>query len=349
LLRNVCQNELLTLLILVYEILSHDSGSPENYRLIDLSFLCVLCVSVVKHISLDRTSLFWVYAKLVFTALFWGGTFIAGKIIVGHVGPFSAAFLRFVIASIFLLILVWKMEGRIPLPPRRLFLPIFLLGMTGVFSYNFCFLSGLKYIEAGRASVIVANNPIFIALLSAYFFKEKLTLVKLSGILLSVSGAIVVITKGQVLTLFQSGLGRGEFFILGTVASWVTYSLIGKALMTDLSPILSVTYSVLVGMLALFFPACFEGLFKNISSYSAQEWTSIFYLGFFGTVLAFIWYYQGIQRIGPTKAGLFINFVPISAVLLSALFLGEELTASLLVGLLLVSCGVYLTNRTVRA
>ncbi|MCP4403755.1 MAG: DMT family transporter [bacterium] len=296
---------------------------------------------------MNKNSLFFVYLKLVFTAIFWGGTFIAGRFIAGHIGPFSAAFLRFAVALIFLLAIVWKTEGRIPLPAPRLFLPIFLLGMTGVFVYSFCFLSGLKYIEAGRASVIVANNPIFIALLSAYFFKETLTPLKIAGILFSVSGAIVVITKGEVLTLFQNSIGRGELFILGTVASWVTYSLIGKMLMKDLSPVLSVTYSVLVGMSALFLPACFEGLFQNISSYSPLEWAGIFYLGFFGTVLAFVWYYQGILRVGPTKAGLFINFVPISSVLLSFLLLGETVTPSLLVGLLLVSSGVYLTNRKV--
>jgi len=296
---------------------------------------------------MNKHSLFFVYLKLVFTAIFWGGTFIAGRIIAENIGPFSASFLRFMIASIFLSAITWRTEGRIPLPPYRLFLPIFLLGMTGVFSYNFCFLNGMKYIEAGRASVIVANNPIFIAFLSAYFFKEKLTPLKILGILLSVLGAITVITKGDIVSLFHGNIGRGELFILGTVASWVTYSLIGKALMEDLSPVLSVTYSVLVGMAALFLPACFEGMFQNISSYSMLEWASVFYLGFFGTVLAFIWYYQGIQRIGPTKAALFINFVPISGVLLSFLLLGEPMTSSLLIGLCLVISGVYLTNRKV--
>jgi len=296
---------------------------------------------------MNKHSLFFVYLKLVFTAIFWGGTFIAGRIIAENIGPFSASFLRFMIASIFLSAITWRTEGRIPLPPYRLFLPIFLLGMTGVFSYNFCFLNGLKYIEAGRASVIVANNPIFIAFLSAYFFKEKLTPLKILGILLSLLGAITVITKGDIVSLFHGSIGRGELFILGTVASWVTYSLIGKALMEDLSPVLSVTYSVLVGMAALFLPACFEGMFQNISSYSTLEWASVFYLGFFGTVLAFIWYYQGIQRIGPTKAALFINFVPISGVLLSFLLLGEPMTSSLLIGLCLVISGVYLTNRKV--
>jgi drug/metabolite transporter (DMT)-like permease len=62
-------------------------------------------------------------------------------------------------------------------------------------------------------------------------------------------------------------------------------------------------------------------------------------------VLGFVWFYEGINQIGPTRAGLFINFVPISAILLAFLILGEPLTLSLLFGTLLVSTGVYLTNR----
>ncbi|MFC1578366.1 DMT family transporter, partial [Thermodesulfobacteriota bacterium] len=135
-----------------------------------------------------------------------------------------------------------------------------------------------------------------------------------------------------------------EVYIFGCVASWVVFSLIGKAVMNDLSPLRSVTYTSIVGTLFLAAPAFLEGGFGFLG-YSLSEWALIFYLGFFGTVLGFLWYYQGIQKIGPTRAGLFINFVPISAILLAFIFLGEAITMSLLIGTLLVSLGVYLTNR----
>jgi drug/metabolite transporter (DMT)-like permease len=294
---------------------------------------------------MSKNSLIIVYLKLLMTATFWGGTFIAGRVIAQNVGPFSAAFLRFAIASMFLLLLTWKVEGKFPRLKKGQILPIFLLGMTGVFSYNLFFFRGMKLIEAGRASVIVANNPIFIALLSAYFFKEKLTSLKMAGILISVTGAIIVVTRGHILEVFHGSVGLGELYIFGCVASWVTYSLIGKAVMRDLSPLLSVTYSVIVGTVALLLPAYFEGIIHNFVHYSAPEWVSLFYLGFFGTVLGFIWYYQGIQHIGPMKAGLFINFVPISGITLGFLILGEPITFSLVIGAILVSSGVYLTNR----
>ena len=168
-----------------------------------------------------------IYLKLLLTAFFWGGTFIAGRIVAQDVGPFSAAFFRFMIASVFLLFFTYKLEGKFSLPRKGQWIPVFLLGMTGVFSYNVFFFKGLKIISAGRAAVIIACNPVFIALLSAYFFKEKLNLIKSFGISVSVIGATIVITKGNLSSLLSGSLGWGEVFIFGCVFSWVAYSLIG--------------------------------------------------------------------------------------------------------------------------
>jgi drug/metabolite transporter (DMT)-like permease len=285
-----------------------------------------------------------IYLKLLLTAIFWGGTFVAGRSLAQNVGPFSAAFFRFAIASLFLVFLTWKAEGRFSALRKGQILPVLLLGLTGVFCYNLFFFKGLKLIEASRAAIIIANNPVFIALFSALVFKEKLNWLKIAGILLSVSGAIIVIAKGDMRQILQGQLGLGEFYIFLCVLSWVIFSLLGKAVMIDLSPLSSVTYSSIAGTVLLFPPALREGLADCIY-YSLSDWWNIFYLGFFGTVLGFVWFYEGINQIGPTRAGLFINFVPISAILLAFLILGESLTLSLLIGTLLVFTGVYLTNR----
>jgi drug/metabolite transporter (DMT)-like permease len=286
-----------------------------------------------------------VYVKLILTAVFWGGTFIAGRVVARDVGPFSAAFFRFFIASVFLVLFTCKIEGRLPVLRKRQIIPVFLLGMTGVFLYNVFFFKGLKIIHAGRAAVIIAGNPIFITLFSAYFFKEKLNLIKIGGILLSVSGAIIVISKGSFHEIVTGGVGWGEIFIFGCVFSWVAYSLIGKAVMDGLSPLAAVSYSSIIGAFFLFFPALFEGGIQNFRLYHLVDWVGLFYLGFFGTVIGFVWYYEGIKKIGPMKASLFINFVPISAVLMAFFILNEPITPSLFIGTLLVCSGVYLTNK----
>jgi len=285
-----------------------------------------------------------IYFKLILAAVFWGGTFIAGKIISHNIDPFSAAFIRFFIASFFLIFLTIKIEGHLPrLAPDKIFI-VFLLGLTGIFSYNLFFFSGLNHIQANQASLIVAGNPIFISLCSVIFFKEKLNFLKVIGLCLSVTGALIVISNGRLFTILTLGIGKGELLIFGCVASWVAYSILGKKAMNDLSPIVSVCYSSIAGTLLLFFPALFKGVFLNMASYKPVEWASLFYLGFFGTVLGFLWYYEGIKKIGPMKAGIFINFVPISAIILSFFILKESLTFSLVLGAVFVIAGVYLTN-----
>ncbi len=291
----------------------------------------------------------FIYLKLLLTAIFWGGTFIAGRVVAKNVEPFSAAFLRFAIASVLLLLLTFKVEGQLPAIKAYQIIPIILLGMTGVFAYNVLFFKALKIIDAGRAGLIVAMIPILIAILSSYFFKEKLTMIKVTGIIISVTGAVIVISRGNPLDILDGNLGRGELYIFCCVLSWVAYTLVGKAMLDGLSPLVLIAYSSVIGAVGLFVPACVNGVIRNLPHYCATDWLGIFYLAFFGTVLGFVWYYEGIKKIGPTKAGLFINFVPVSAVLLAFLILAEPITSSLLIGAILVTFGLYLTNRTSKA
>lgn len=114
------------------------------------------------------------YFSLVFTMMLWGGTFIAGRLLAGNVEPASAAFLRFFIASIGMIILVLVSEKRLPPPPRKLWLPLILLGVTGVFLYNIFFFTGLHSVSAGRASMIIACTPLVITFFAATFLGERL-------------------------------------------------------------------------------------------------------------------------------------------------------------------------------
>lgn len=287
----------------------------------------------------------FIYLKLLLTAFFWGGTFIAGRVVAGHVGPFSAAFLRFSIASIFLGVFVWRTKGNLFRMTLKQWVSLGCLGMTGVFAYNVFFFKGLSLVEAGRAAVIIATTPALIGLFSVLIFKERLTWLNGIGILFSISGAVIVISRGRLDLLWQGGLGRGELFIFGCVCSWVVFSLIGKTVMKSISPLVAIFYASFIGAMALLLPALLEGFCNQIPTYSVVDWWSLFYLGFFGTVIGFVWYYQGIQAIGPTRAGIFINFVPVSAVLSAYLILHEPLTISLLSGTLFVFTGTYLTNR----
>lgn len=286
-----------------------------------------------------------IYLKLVLTAIFWGGTFVAARVVSDHIGPFTGSFVRFAAASLLLAAAALLKDGRLPRLKKHQAVPALLLGMTGVFAYNVFFFSGLQTITAGRASLIVAINPVLISLLSDLFFHEKLHSAKIAGALLCISGVIMVISRGNPLSLFSGGIGRGELFIMGCVASWATYSLLGKAIMKDLAPLAAVLYSCGIGAAALFPLALMENMAKKIGGFSMIDWSALLYLAFFGTVIGFYWYYEGIVAIGAARASVFINLVPVSGVFLGWLLLGEAVNLSIVTGTTLVVGGVYLTNR----
>ena len=294
----------------------------------------------------DHQTLSVTYLKLVLVSLLWGGGFIAGKILMNaQTGPYAAAFNRFLVASACLLIILLRVEGKLPRLSGRQWLLVGALGLSGVFLYNAFFFNGLRYIPASRASLIVAVNPVVTAIASAVVFREKITWLRWLGIGLSMAGAVVVISHGQPQNLWNGGISIGDGLIFGCVLVWTVYTLVGKVALRDLSPLVAVTYSSVAGCIALFVMAVPEGLFAGYRSMDAQMWAAIAFLGVFSTALAFNWFYEGVKAIGASQAAVFGNLVPVFAVLLAVIVLGERIDASTVIGGGLVLAGVMLTNR----
>jgi drug/metabolite transporter (DMT)-like permease len=284
------------------------------------------------------------YLSLVFTMFIWGGTFIAGRVLADSVPPANSAFLRFFIASIALVVMVKLIEKRFPKVSPRLFLPLFFLGLTGVFAYNVCFFFGLQHITAGRASLFIASTPLVITVLAAIFLAEKLTRLKVIGVLFSLTGAIIVISNGAPASLLSGGFGPGEKALIGCVLSWSAYSLVGRSVLTKIPPLAAVCYSSIIGTVLLFFPVMKNGLLPEMANISVQSWTSLAYLGILGTAVGFSLYYRSITKIGATRTAIFINLVPLFALVLAWLFLGESIKAMVLVGGTFILIGVACTN-----
>lgn len=285
------------------------------------------------------------YVSLVFTMLLWGGTFIAGRSLAGSVSPAAAAFFRFAIATVVLAVLVRLIDGRIIIPPRKIWIRLLLLGATGIFSYNVCFFTGLQFLEAGRASLIIALNPLAIVLGATLFLGESLNAKQLCGVVISLIGAFFVITNGHPSVLLQGGFGPGELAILGCVVSWAAYSIIGRTVLTVLTPLSAVFYSSFCGTLLLVPYAFMDGSILKAFSYPFIDWLSLCFLGMFGTAVGFSLYYRAIQSIGASRASVFINLVPFFAIILSWALLGESIGIAALSGGLLLLTGVTLTNR----
>ena len=277
--------------------------------------------------------------------LFWGGTFIAGRVLADSVPPADAAFLRFTLAAAALAVLTRLIDGKLTLPPKKKIPTLLLLGFTGVFSYNMCFFTGLKYIEAGRASLIIALNPMAITVGAVLLFKEKLSPLQYAGLIISLVGAVLVISNGDPSLLLAGGFGFGEAAISGCVLSWAVYSLLGRMVLSSMSPLSAVFYSALFGALMLFLATLKNRTLTDLTYYSSGDWLSLLFLGIYGTAVGFSLYYRAIRSIGSARSGVFINLVPLFSIILAWLILGETIRSSVLVGGAILLAGVYLTNR----
>lgn len=285
-----------------------------------------------------------VYLKLVGVAAIWGATFVAGRIATAEMPASTAALWRYVFASLVLVVAAFALERGLPRLSARQWLGVTLLGATGVAAYNLCFMWGLKTVPAGRASLLVALNPAATLVGAALFFGERLTRRNVAGIVIALAGAAIVIGRGDPLALLRGGLGTGELLILGCVASWSAFTLVAKRLMAGLSPLAITVYASLTGTLMLAAATLLEGAAAVPHDASMAAWLALAFLGAFGTAVAFVWYNDGVRRLGAARAPVFINLVPVFAVVLGALLLGERIDASMVAGGVLVLAGVYTLN-----
>lgn len=288
---------------------------------------------------------FILYSKLVGSVILWGATWIAGKILAGDLSPYNAGFLRFFFASFFMIYMVKKFTGHYPKIKKEQILPVLLLGFTGVFLYNILFFTGLETVGAGRASLIIAGTPAVMAISAAFLFKEKLTLQKILGFIISLAGVTLVIARGNPFDLLHQGLSHGDLCILGCVVAWAAFSLAGKKTVDILPPVESVAWSCFTGTLMLLPFALSHNLLGEIATARPIDWASLLFLAIMGTGLAFIWYYEALKAIGASKTGIFINLVPVTAVILGFICFSEQIGFSVLAGGLLVIGGVWITNR----
>jgi drug/metabolite transporter (DMT)-like permease len=266
--------------------------------------------------------------------------------------PFFSASCRFLVAALCLIPLAaWqakKQGNRFPLPANlRQLLGLFSLGLTGVFLYNWVFFTGLKLTTASNGALIVAINPLLTAVLSALWLKEKVRPVQAAGLLLSLFGVTLVIARGSLDVIRNLSFNQGDLIMLGAPLCWALYSILGKKVLASFTPLAATAYAALFGAALLIPAAVLEQLAKGgpLPQFSWMGWLAILQLALLGTVVGFVWWYEGVQLIGTARAAAFVNLVPVFGMLLAALILQERIIAAQIWGGCLVIVGVYWGSR----
>ena len=287
------------------------------------------------------------YLKLVLMAVFWSGVFPAVNIVLQGMGIFTSVFLRFACAALVLLALLLLRDRKLPrLSPRESVLVVG-LGLLGITLYNTLFTAGLAMVEASRAALIVPSNPAFTALFAALILRERLGRTRAAGVALCVLGALWVLCRGDPLSFARLDFGLGELLLVACVFMWSAYTLLGRVALSTLSPLALTALVMAAGAVPLAVPVALEH--APLAQAGWQAWTAFGYLVVFGTVIPFLWFYEGVKALGAARAAQFINLVPPLALAESVLILGEPLSSALLVGAGLVVAGLYLINKPRRS
>jgi len=275
---------------------------------------------------------------MLVTSLLWGGNFVVAKTLVAHASPMTLTMVRWLIAIIVLVPLVWWKEKKL-VPPKQAIVPLLLMGVTGVAFFNIFQFLALERTTSTNAGLISTMNTISIALFSFVLLKEKITKWQLSAMVLSLFGVVLVLSKGDLELLLDFQLNTGDLWMLAAVCVWGLYSVCSKWAMQTTSPLMATLYAGIFGVLLLLPFTTTDFTFTNVNTYFIL---SLLYTGIISTVVCMVCWNIGVQKLGATTSGIFLNFNPIFTALLAYLFIGENMSWLQGIGGLIVIMGCYL-------
>jgi drug/metabolite transporter (DMT)-like permease len=282
---------------------------------------------------------------LILVSLVWAGSFIVVDVTTKQMDPIDLGFLRFLVATPLMFLLVLLRKKPLAIPKKEL--PwLIVLGLTGVtLLYLFQFL-GIHFTNAPTASVLINTNVIFIAILSGVFLHEIVTKKRIAGIVLSFFGVVLIMFSDlstQEIT-FDNLFFVGGILMLLSAFCWALYSLVGKRLLRMYDEFVITTYAFGFGTL-FYLPFVFLHIGPVLQQTSLDGWLAVLYLALTCSLFGYLGWYYALKHIDASKAAVFLNFIPLFTILMS-FFLGTSFSWFFLLGAGLIIYGVYLTQRT---
>ncbi len=291
--------------------------------------------------NLPKPSARWIFPIIIFGQLVAAGTFPIAKIAVTSIEPLTLALLRFSIASIALMTLI-SLTHRLRKVERRDMLRILIVGLLAVPANQLLFLCGLQYTTAGRSALYFGATPIFVFLLATFFLKEKATILKVLGIVVSFAGVGVILHGGG-----HAGKGVlfGDFLVILAVVAWAGYTVLGKDLLNKYGSLTITAYALTAGTLAYLPFGLYPAIHFDYAQVPLKAWLSLGYIALMTSVISYSIWYWALARMDTSKLAIFQNLQPVFATVLAVLLVGESLSTSFYLGGVMVIGGVFLTQR----
>lgn len=281
-------------------------------------------------------------------AFIWGANFTVIKVAFEFVSPLGFNALRFPLAVAVLV--VGLVLRRSPLPRRSDLGLIVLLGVLGHVGYQLCFIIGLEATTAGNSSILLATSPLWTAVLAGTLGGERIPAHLWAGMAATLLGIVLVVLGGSTnnLLLARDTL-KGDVLMLIAALLWAGYTVGGQPLVERYGALPVTTWTVAVGMVGIVAFGAGSLDVELLTTLPARVWLAILYAGALGIGLAYLIWYAGVKVLGSTRTALYSNVIPVVALAVAWVWLGETPTIVQLAGAALVLAGVGWARRPERA
>jgi len=273
------------------------------------------------------------------SAFFWGTNFVLAGPVLADLSPLWAAALRFLLAAVLMVAIARRQQDDLLALGRRHWPAHLLLALLGIVGFNLFFFHAMQTTSADNGALVMATNPLLTTLLAALLLGEHATARHLAALPVALTGVAVVISHGQLERLSQFQVARGDLLMLGANLVWALYNVATRRLMPKESPVGHTALIMSIGALAMTGIALAGDAPFALPGLHASLALAIMAVG--GTVMAYLFWGMGIQRLGAGRAALFLNLVPVFAMLVSGA-LGTPPTIAQVTGGLIVLAGVTL-------
>ena len=293
----------------------------------------------------------WVHIRLLTVALIWGLSWAAGRLLATDFPPVTAAWIRYVL--VIGLFLIWlKSTGKMRIPTKLEWKRLAYIGFFSTFLYQVFFMFGMKYTAAGDASLMITFNPIITALLAVPFLGEKMTKRLAFGLILALSGALIIFIYSPNVDIPATTRMLGDALIILAAFAWASSTILMKKAMTTttsdstepLTPLQLTVWASVVGFFILTPWSAYEIIDGGIPEFNQDIILSILFLAIFSTVISYVWFAEGIQTIGANRAALYVYLVPPFGILSGWWLLDEQLGLSLVAAFVLIVSGVVIAQ-----
>jgi drug/metabolite transporter (DMT)-like permease len=286
------------------------------------------------------------YLALAAAALFWGGNWVLARWIQNQFPPQTLSLLRWGSAALFLLpfaigptLRVW---GQVRAEWKRLAI----LGAIGVTGFSSLSYTGLSFTTSINGSLLNTAAPVFILIMSALGFGERITMAEVAGVAVSIIGVVVIIARGSLETLAAMQVNAGDAIVMLAVLLWAVYTVLLRRWRIQLPPMVFLFTTMVLSLPLPIATTVLEyALGAPAPSPDMIGWLTIVYLGLFPSIGAYACWNFGVSRAGAARATLFQYLIPVFAAVLAVTLLGEEIRLFHIAGAALIVGGLLLATR----